>query len=253
MLFGRRITSSRGRRLDRGEELRRGRVHRLAALDHDRRAEAAEEPLVSRARAYGDDCGPRAPVLARGGQARLALGRLRVHVLDVDLVDDARGGAERERPAGIVGVDVDLHGARRADHEERVAEVLELALEPRGVDVLALDEEARAVAVAGELLVQRLDRERRLEDRRGRQRLAAHVRRDPADELEQAGSACVDDAGRSKRLELVARRASATSPCATTSARAAGSGRSASSDSARSASSRATVRIVPSCGSRTAA
>ena len=62
-----------------------------------------------------------------------------------------------ERPARLVGVDVDLQRARVADDEQRVAERLELGLERVGVEALALDHEHRAVAVARELLVDRLE------------------------------------------------------------------------------------------------
>ena len=140
-----------------------GGVHRLAALDDRRRAEAPEETHVPLSGRDGDDVGPR--VSGRAGEPRLALRRLDVHVLDVDLLDDAERRGEREHPAGVVGVDVNLHRARRADDEERVAEVAELALDRVGIDLLALDEEARAVPVARELEVDRLDRERRLRPR----------------------------------------------------------------------------------------
>ena len=58
---------------------------------------------------------------------------------------------------GIVRVDVHLERGRIADDEQRVAELLELALEPVDVEPLTLDHEHGAVAELRELLVHRLD------------------------------------------------------------------------------------------------
>ncbi len=129
-----------------------------------------------------------------------------MHVHDLDLLDHTHRGGEGERGAGLVGVDVHLHGAGRADHEERVAELQELGLEAVGVDRVSLDEERRAVAEGGELLVDRLRREL-LEDGRGLgQLLAADVEGDPAHDLEQARAARIHDPGLLEDVQLLGRR-----------------------------------------------
>ena len=66
-------------------------------------------------------------------EALLALLGLLVHVRDLDLLERADGGPERERRAGIVRVHVHLQRGRVADDEQRVAERLELSpAAPRG-------------------------------------------------------------------------------------------------------------------------
>ena len=61
-------------------------------------------------------------------QTLLALLGLLVHVRDLDLLERADGGAERERRTRLVGVHVHLQRRRVADDEQRVAERLELLL-----------------------------------------------------------------------------------------------------------------------------
>src|ERR687891_114642 len=170
-------------RLDGRDDLRRGRVHGLPALNTGG-AEALEEPPVAGAGADRHDAA--LGRLRRRRQPFLPLGGLDVHVLDVDLLDDADGGAERERGARLVRVEVHLHRAARADDHERVAEAPQLLLEPLGLGVVTLDEEGRAVAEARELLVDRLVRDRLEERRRLGERLAADVGEDAAQDLEQA-------------------------------------------------------------------
>ena len=98
---------------------------------------------------------------ARAPSAAVALRALglRVHVRDLDAADRAARGAERERAARIVGVDVHLQRRAVADDEQRVAELLELGFELVGVEALALDDEHGAVAVARQLLVDRFEAE----------------------------------------------------------------------------------------------
>ena len=103
----------------------------------------------------------------------LALLRLRVHVRDLDTADRPAGNAERERPAGVVGVHVHLERTAVADDEQRVPDPLELGFELVGVESLAFDDEHGAVAVAGELLVDRFEPEDLLLLRRRRRHLAA--------------------------------------------------------------------------------
>jgi hypothetical protein len=67
-------------------------------------------------------------------EALLALGRLQVHVRDLDPLDDPERGAGSQRGSGVVGVDVRLQRASVADDEQRVAERRELALEALAVE-----------------------------------------------------------------------------------------------------------------------
>ena len=115
-------------------------------------------------------------------------------------------GREREGGAGLVRVDMHLDRARAADDEERVAELRQLALELLGIDRLALDEEGRAVAVARELLMHGLERESARNRLELGERLAADVRRDPAQELQHAGSARIDHPGLSENVQLIGGR-----------------------------------------------
>ena len=103
-------------------------------------------------------------------------------------------------------MDVDLERRRVADDEERVAELLQLGLERLRVEPLALDHEHRAVAELRELLVDRVEaRLVGLLDGGVRDRLAGNRRSDAAHDLEQAGSAGVDDTGLAEDGELVGR------------------------------------------------
>jgi hypothetical protein len=121
-----------------------------------------------------------------------------VHVLDVDLLDHAALGRERQSGAGLVCVDMHLDRARAADDEERVAELRQLALQLLGIDRLALDEERRAVAVARKLLMHGVERDPARNRLELGERLAADVRRNPAQDLQHAGSARIDHAGLSE-------------------------------------------------------
>ncbi len=138
-------------------------------------------------------------------EPRLALLGLRVHVRDLDPLDGAGCDADRERAARVVGVHVHLQRGRVADDEQRVAQLLELRLDRVGVEPLALDHEDRAVAEAGELLVDRLDRDRVVVGGRLRQRLAGDGRGDPAHDLDEPGRARVDDAGLPEDVEQLGR------------------------------------------------
>ena len=202
------IASSASSCLDRGDELGGRRVRRLTAGDDadrpDRLGERLEETPVPLPGHHRDD-----PALrARGRDERetpLALFLLLVHVGDLDSLDRARGGAERERGAGVVRVDVHLERGLVADHHERVAEPLELRLEPVAVERLPLDHEDGAVAVAGGLEMDGLDAGRRLGGGRGRQRLAGDRAGQPAEELDEPRAARVDHSRLAQDLELVGR------------------------------------------------
>jgi hypothetical protein len=93
-------------------DVRRGRVHRLAALDADR-TEALKKAAISCSQADGH--GARHARLTL--EAHRPLRGLDVHVLDVDLLDLARGRGERERAPGLVRVHVHLDRPRTADDE----------------------------------------------------------------------------------------------------------------------------------------
>ena len=80
-----------------------------------------------------------------------------MHVGDLDALEDAARGAERERGAWIVRVDVNLQGRLVPDHHQRVSERLERGLEIGAVEPLSLDDEHGAVAVPRPLLVDRVD------------------------------------------------------------------------------------------------
>ena len=105
---------------------------------------------------------------------------------------------------GLVGVDVHLHRARPADDEQGVAELR--AARPRarpGSTCSPFDEEGRAVAELGQLLVDRLERDR-LEQRRGLgQLLAAHAGGDAANDLQEPGAPCVHDSRLLEDVELL--------------------------------------------------
>src|SRR5439155_12918396 len=120
-----------------------------------------------------------------GEEPLLALLGLTVHVRDLDPVDRAGRDAERERGARIVRVQVHLQRAAVADDEQRVAEPLELALERVRVELLALDHEDGAVAVARELLVDPLEADLLVSGTRRRGKLLApQRRRDAAHDLD---------------------------------------------------------------------
>ena len=139
----------RRRRLDCGEEIAGRRVHRLAALEHARRPVALEQPPVPAPGTTATT--PVSSVCPRIGnrfeQPLRALDRLTLHVRDLDSLDRAERSAERERPARLVRVDMDLQSRRIADDEQRVAEALQLVLERARVEALTFDDEHRAVAV----------------------------------------------------------------------------------------------------------
>ena len=98
-----------------------------------------------------------------------------------------------------------MSDVRVADDEERVTEPLELVLERVGVERIALDHEDGAVAVLGELLVHRLERQGGLLDGRLRDDLTGDGGPHAADDLEQPCAAGVDDAGLLQDREQIRR------------------------------------------------
>jgi len=92
-----------------------------------------------------------------------------------------------------------------ADDEQRVAQRLQLGLEGLPVEPLALDDEDGAIAVARELLVDRVETELLPVLRRLGDRFAGDPRGEATDDLEQACAAGVDDARLSQDGELVRR------------------------------------------------
>ena len=91
-----------------------------------------------------------------------------VHVRDLDALDGAQRDRGRERRARVVRVDVHLERRVVADDEQRVAHLLERRLERRLIELVALDDEHRAVAVLRELLVDRVEAQRLARDLRRR-------------------------------------------------------------------------------------
>ena len=146
-----------------------------------------------------------------------------------------------------------MSARRVADDEERVAELLELALEHVGVEPGALDDEDRAVAELGELLVDRVDRGRGCLRGRLRHLLARDGGANPADDLDEPGAARVDDTCLGQDREqlrcpgerLLAPGDDEAEQLGAVEVRASGA-------SAASAISRITVSMVPSTGRRTA-
>ena len=101
-------------------------------------------------------------------------------------------------------MDVRLERRAVADHEQRVAELVELAFDVCGIEAFALDHERRAVAEAGELLVDGLLREGG--GLRGfGQLLSPGGGRHPAQDLDQAGRARVHNSGSAEDIELLLR------------------------------------------------
>ena len=249
-LFGSTIDLGRRRSLDRGEDVGRRRVHRPAAVD-DARAEALEEPRgcprrrrprqrrsspVARSCSRSSRCG-------RSGRACSRSRRRR---------SSPRGDPERERASRVVGVDVHLERARVADDEQRVAEPLELRLERVRVEVVALDDEHGAVAEAGELLVDRVERQLVLSTAgasgSGSPATAAAMPRTIS--TRPAAPASTTPASR-RTSSSSGVRATQSSPRRTSACSSAAAGR-PGARSASSASSRIAVSIVPSTGLRTA-
>ena len=114
-------------------------------------------------------------------------------------------GAECERPAGVVGVNVHLERRRVADDEERVADPLELGLERVGVQALALDDEDRAVAELGQLEVDRIEADGVRLDGRVRDLLPGGAVDHPARDLDETCAPGVHDAGVAKDVEHLGR------------------------------------------------
>ena len=112
-------------------------------------AELAEEPLVAVPGDHRDHHGGRG-VRSRAQPFVAGLGLL-VHVVDLDLADRAVPESFAEDGARVVGVNVDLHEAIVADDEGTVADRRQERLKRVAVDGLALDQQARAVAVTRKL------------------------------------------------------------------------------------------------------
>ena len=241
----------RARALDRLEQLLGRRVHRLAAVDDPGRAHALEEPAVALA---GDDRDDRRPRDRRRPGCESRSSRWAVcscmFAISTRSMTPSAVPARSAAPGSSVWTWA-LSAARVADDEQRVAERRELALESLAFEPLALDDEARAVAVARSLLVHGVRARAARLDGLG-ERLAREVRRDSADDLDEARPR-----PRRRRPPSGVRRAG---PASARQPRRRGDERGEQlrelvvpARSASSASSRTTVRIVPSTGSRTAA
>src|SRR5439155_4139080 len=128
-----------------------------------------------------------------------------VHVRDLDPVDHAGPSPRRERAARLIGVDVNLQRFGIYYDEQRIAELLELVLDPVAVEIVALDHEGRAVAVGRELLVNGLDVELLAFRRRFGQGLAGRRGSKTTHDFEQARAPCVDNSSLPQHLEPLRR------------------------------------------------
>ena len=109
--------------LDRLEQLGGAGIHGLTAVDDGVAAELAEQLLVAGAGHDGDDDGAAFSDLGRGrSEPFVALPRLRVHVVDLDVADGAVLERFCEHDAGVVDVHVHLDRLLVADHQSAVAE-----------------------------------------------------------------------------------------------------------------------------------
>ncbi len=191
-----------GQRLDRGDDVRGGRVHGLPALDAGR-SQALEEPAVPVAGTDGDDAARRVP--RRSGSAPRAAAVWRcMFCTSTSSITPTAVASERAVPGSSVWR-CTFTAPRPPTTSSESPISWSSASSESGIDLVALDEEGRAVAEPRELLVHGLERDR-LEERRGLgQLLAADVRGDAADDLEQAGSAGVDDARLLEDVQLLGR------------------------------------------------
>ena len=248
--------SGAGAGLDRGDDARRSTGSSTGRRSTTRAPEALEERAVpvARRRRRRRRVAAAARRARRGAAARSRSAVWRcMFAISIPSIDaDARLPSASAAPGSSVWT-CTLSALAVADDEQRVAEPLELALERVGVELVALDEEGRAVAVAGELLVDRVDAGL-LGSTAGARAAARRVARgdDAAHDLGEPGAARVDDAGLAEHVELL-RRARDARPRRARRARA----------GARAAAARgwprpprrsrgSTVSIVPSTGWRTA-
>ena len=190
LVVGQHDDALRRRRLDRLEDLRRRRVHRLAAGDDDLHAEAREQPADAVAHRDRDDRG-----LDRG-EGRDVAGAvppaathscscvdLLEQVGDPDLMRSARFDAGFDRGADVVGVDVAVPDAVAADDDDRVAERAPRVLERGDRRVGRVEQVHHLVAQAGDVVAAEV----RL-DRRGREPQRRLGDRPAVDDLEERGA-----------------------------------------------------------------
>ncbi len=194
----------RRHRFDRRDQVGRRRIHRLAAI-HDPGAAALEERTVPGSGRDGDHRGRFAIDGHRVQQPVFPLQRLHVHVRDLEAADRTARDTERQSAAWIIGVNVHLERALVADDEQRITDLLELGLERRQVEIVTLDDEDRAVAKAGKLLVNRVEADPFFKDWRVGKRLAGDDRGDPAHDLDEPCRTGVDDARLAQHGQELAR------------------------------------------------
>jgi hypothetical protein len=175
--------------VDAGQQLVRGRVERVAAVERD-----GADALEQLAHPGPRDDREHPARLHRLGEALAALVDLLGHVRHVEVRDLAGTGEQGGRALGLVGVEVDLDGVAVADDQHGVAEPLQRLVPRARVQPLAGDREVRAEA-EGHRLVLRMGDARRgvVGQRRG---VGAAQRGDHAGEHHgQAVAAGVDHAG----------------------------------------------------------
>ena len=136
-------------RFDGREHVLRAGIHRLAAFDDRVHAQALEDLDQAAPRDHRDEadtvgaCGTGA---RRGASGLEDAAVLRRHIADVELQQLAVAPREVDHAGRVVGVHVHLDELGLTDHEHRVAERFDLAADQLGVQVVALDQELRAVA-----------------------------------------------------------------------------------------------------------
>ncbi len=114
-------------------------------------------------------------------------------------------GRQREDLSGVIRVEVHLHGPRRADERSESPCDCRSRSSKSGSAPSPSEEEARAVPKRRGLEVDRLEWQALGARRRLRERLAADVKGDPADELQEARASRVDHAGLPEDRELLRR------------------------------------------------
>ncbi len=141
--------------LDGVKQLGGAGVHGLAAVDDGVASQIAEELLVAGTGDHGHHhAAPLADLRRRRGghrQPLVAFTRLGVHVVDLHVADRPVPHGLAEDDTGVVDVHVDLDGALVSDDESAVPERREEGLERLAVDGRPGEQQARAVAVLGEL------------------------------------------------------------------------------------------------------
>ena len=160
-LLGRTIASASTNVLQGDCDVGCGRVHRLPTLDDLGHSKALEEPAVPLSRDHRHHARPALVARHRVQQSLLPSNRLMVHVGDLDAFERSNSTPDTESRARVIRMHVHLERALVADHEQGVAEGVQLAFELVRVEPISLDYEDRAVPIARQLLMNGLQTELR--------------------------------------------------------------------------------------------